>query len=205
MVILDITKKKLNYLITFDTGEVIVSNEDTIIEYYLRKGKEVDDTLYQKIKEDSLFYEFYEKALNYLSKGLCSKTRIKLFLAKKGANNDEINRAIKLLENKNLINDLDYFTSLSDYYIRKNYGPFYIKNKGREEQIDSNIIDEVMSYYTEDDYVSHIELLIEKYIKTNKENDIKKLKDKLKKYLYQRGFSMEQIISKVEGFNYEDR
>ena len=104
MVILDITKKKLNYLITFDTGEVIVSNEDTIIEYYLRKGKEVDDTLYQKIKEDSLFYEFYEKALNYLSKGLCSKTRIKLFLAKKGANNDEINRAIKLLENKNLIN-----------------------------------------------------------------------------------------------------
>ena len=61
-----------------------------------------------------------------------------------------------------------------------------------------------MSNYDIKDYMESIDILIMKYLKTSKEKDNNKLKDKLKKYLYQRGYSFELVISKVEEY-YENR
>ena len=61
MEIIDITKNKKKYIITFDNQTIIESNEDTIIEYYLRKGLKVDDELLNKIIITSNFYNYYDK------------------------------------------------------------------------------------------------------------------------------------------------
>ena len=205
MVINDITKNKKNYIISFDNGVSIETYEDTIIEFYLRKGMSVNEELFDKIKDSTLLYSYYNQALTYILKGEKPISKIKLFLRNKECDEELISKIIKSFINKGLLDDKRYFEILSSYYIRRNYGPFYIKSKAKSEQIDDIIIDEVMSSYNNADYYKSIDILIEKYLKINKEKDIKKVKEKLKKYLYQRGYSIDMVIDKVEEYFYENR
>lgn len=72
MKIIDIKKEKKNYILVFDNLELL-TNEDTIIKYYLRKGLEISSDLLDKIKEDTNFYFSYELAIRYLEHHVCSK------------------------------------------------------------------------------------------------------------------------------------
>jgi SOS response regulatory protein OraA/RecX len=205
MTIKDITKNKKNYIILFDNGLSMEIFEDTIIEFYLRKDMNVNEELFNKIKDSTLFYSYYNQALTYILKGEKPISKIKNYLRNKECNEELISKIIDSFISKGLLDDKRYFEILSSYYIRRNYGPYYIRAKAKSEQIDDIIVDEVMSYYNNNDYYNSISVLINKYLKTNREQDLKKVKEKLKKYLYQRGYSIDMVIEKVEEYFYENR
>ena len=203
MKILDIKKEKKNYIIYLENEEII-SNEDTIIKYYLRKDMELDTQKINSIKEDSIFFENYSLALNYLSKSICSKEKMKTYLAKKGIETNLILKIIDKLVENNLVNDKYYFSELINHYINLGYGPYYIKEIGKQNKIDNDIIESSLSNIDNTLYENKAYTLIEKSFR-NKDKTDKKEINKVKNNLYRRGFSLELINKEMEKYLNEDR
>ncbi len=201
MKIIDIKKEKKNYILVFDNFEFI-TNEDTIIKYYLRKNLEVSLDLFEKIKEDTNFYFSYELAIRYLEHHVCSKYKMKMYLMKKEIDEITINKIIEQLESIKLLDDLSFSKRLIDYYIYLGYGEYYIKNKLYQNNIDSNITNSLMSNIDQNIYIQEIDRLISKRINNVEKNE--KNIFKLKKFLSQRGYSFDIINSEVDKILYEN-
>lgn len=201
MKIIDIKKEKKNYILVFDNFEFI-TNEDTIIKYYLRKNLEVSLDLFEKIKEDTNFYFSYELAIRYLEHHVCSKYKMKMYLMKKEIDEITINKIIEQLESIKLLDDLSFSKRLIDYYIYLGYGEYYIKNKLYQNNIDSNITNSLMSNIDQNIYIQEIDRLISKRINNVEINE--KNIFKLKKFLSQRGYSFDIINSEVDKILYEN-
>ena len=201
MKIIDIKKEKKNYILVFDNFEFI-TNEDTIIKYYLRKNLEVSLDLFEKIKEDTNFYFSYELAIRYLEHHVCSKYKMKMYLMKKEIDEITINKIIEQLESIKLLDDLSFSKRLIDYYIYLGYGEYYIKNKLYQNNIDSNITNSLMSNIDQNIYIQEIDRLILKRINNVEKNE--KNIFKLKKFLSQRGYSFDIINSEVDKILYEN-
>lgn len=198
---------KTKYVISFSNDSNLSCNEDLIINYNLFKNKEITDTLYNELLSKSIVYDYYTKAISYLSKGLKSKNKIYNYLVSKDSSKKVALEVIDLLLSKNLLNDSEYFKLLTNHYITKGYGPLYIKLKGIEEKIDSNIIQEVLDNINEEEYKTYLVEFGLKKIKelSNKEKDNQKIKMKVKNYLYQRGYQFDMINDSIERIFNENR
>lgn len=201
MKIIDIKKEKKNYILVFDNLEFL-TNEDTIIKYYLRKGLEISSDLLNKIKEDTNFYFSYELAIRYLEHHVCSKYKMKMYLIRKEIDEITCNKIIEQLESIKLLDDLSFSKRLIDYYIHLGYGEYYIKNKLFENYINNEISTSLMSNIDQNIYVEEIDRLILKRI-NNIKIDEKNI-NKIKKFLAQRGFSYDLISREVDKILYEN-
>ena len=201
MKIIDIKKEKKNYILVFDNFEFI-TNEDTIIKYYLRKNLEVSLDLFEKIKEDTNFYFSYELAIRYLEHHVCSKYKMKMYLIRKEIDEITCNKIIEQLESIKLLDDLSFSKRLIDYYIHLGYGEYYIKNKLFENYINNEISTSLMSNIDQNIYVEEIDRLILKRINNIKIDE--KNVNKIKKFLAQRGFSYDLISREVDKILYEN-
>ena len=201
MKIIDIKKEKKNYILVFDNLEFL-TNEDTIIKYYLRKGLEISSDLLNKIKEDTNFYFSYELAIRYLEHHVCSKYKMKMYLIRKEIDEITCNKIIEQLESIKLLDDLSFSKRLIDYYIHLGYGEYYIKNKLFENYINNEISTSLMSNIDQNIYVEEIDRLILKRINNIKIDE--KNVNKIKKFLAQRGFSYDLISREVDKILYEN-
>lgn len=203
MKILDIKKEKKNYILVLDTEEII-TNEDTIIKYYLRKNMELDNNQIRLIKEDSMFFFSYEIAISYLERTICSAFKMRKYLLNKGISEVVAEKVVDLLIKRNLINDRTYTQTLIDHYINLSYGPLYIQNKAYENGIDSQLFLELISKIDDDIFSEKIDLFISKKIKNNFEMNDKNI-NKLIMTLLRRGFSYSLVSREVDKFRYENR
>lgn len=190
--------KKNKYEVTFSNDEKVVCNEDMIVKFRLVKGKELSLDTYKNIRISASYFDFYDKALSYIAKGPKSKNKIYLYLMNKECAKEHANLIIEELSNKKLIDDFKYFEMLASHYLRKNYGQIYIRQKGIEEKIDKNIIEEVLNDIDYDIYLENARTLALKKYNTIKAKDSYERKIKLKNYLLSRGYTYE-IINEVTG------
>lgn len=192
----ELITKKNKYEVVFSNNDSILANEELVLRYRLVKGKELEEAILDEIKSDAISMEFYDKALNYLSKGLKSTKRIKDYLKEKKASENDINKVITLLNERKLLNDEIYFKSLTSHYIRQGYGVLYIKQKAFEQGINREICNNVLNEYNDEDYLEYAKLLKNKKVNSLKhEPDLKDI-IKVKKYLYNRGYD-QAIIEKA--------
>lgn len=203
MKIIDIKKEKKNYILVLDTEEII-TNENTIIKYYLRKNMELDNDQIRLIKDDSIFFFSYEIAISYLERTICSAFKMKKYLLNKGISEEMSKKVIDLLIKRNLINDRAYTCCLIDHYINLSYGPLYIQNKAYENGIDSQLFLELISKIDDDIFSEKIDLFVSKKIKNNFELNDKNV-NKLIMTLLRRGFSYSLVSREVDKFRYENR
>ncbi len=181
------------YEVTFTNGEVLRCNEELILKYRLVKDKEITEETFLLILEDSKWYHFYQKAINYLSRGLKSSYKVYLYLKEKEVSDEEIIKVIELLKKNNILNDGLYFETLTEQYIRNGYGSLYIKQKGLLERIDSAIISDILSKVDRDMYVENAMKLYIKKKSINQANLTYNEKQKIKRYLYSRGYDFDII------------
>lgn len=129
------------------------------------------------------FEEAKSKAIKYL--GISKKTEYEVIMKLKRANIDEyiIDKVIKYLVELGYINDVDYV----DSYIRQSkrmlkYSIYEITEKLKIKGINSIIIDSKLNILSSSDYET---LVVEKIFNVkSKMMD----EDKIKQYLYRRGF-----------------
>ena len=115
------------YRIYLDNGEIIDTYNDVILENNLLLKKEIDETLYQKIIEQTQIEENYIKARKYIEYRIRSTKEIKDYWKKNNIDNNTIDLIIEKLNKNNyldddrfcksFINDKLKFTNTGEYKI----------------------------------------------------------------------------------------
>lgn len=191
MIISNISFEKKKFHVSFDNGEEIKISEDTLVNFGLYKGQEVDEEFIENLKFEDEKSEALLLSYKFLHR---NKTKHQLvdYLYKNKIQRDIIDLVLPILEEKNYLNDEDYARRyLSDALNIKKYGKIKTRYMLMSKGIDKKIIEKVMEDYDyELEYMNALEL-IEKRI--SKDETDPKIINSAKNYLQGRGFEFEII------------
>lgn len=191
MIISNISFEKKKFHVSFDNGEEIKISEDTLVNFGLYKGQEVEEEFVENLKFEDEKSEALLLSYKFLQR---NKTKQQLvdYLYKNKIQRDIIDIILPILEEKNYLNDEDYARRyLSDALNIKKYGKIKTRYMLMSKGIDKKIIEKVMEDYDyELEYMNALEL-IEKRI--SKDEADPKIINSAKNYLQGRGFEFEII------------
>ena len=191
MIISNISFEKKKFHVSFDNGEEIKISEDTLVNFGLYKGQEVEEEFVENLKFEDEKSEALLLSYKFLQR---NKTKQQLvdYLYKNKIQRDIIDIILPILEEKNYLNDEDYARRyLSDALNIKKYGKIKTRYMLMSKGIDKKIIENVMEDYDyELEYMNALEL-IEKRI--SKDETDPKIINSAKNYLQGRGFEFEII------------
>ena len=191
MIISNISFEKKKFHVSFDNGEEIKISEDTLVNFGLYKGQEVEEEFVENLKFEDEKSEALLLSYKFLQR---NKTKHQLvdYLYKNKIQRDIIDIILPILEEKNYLNDEDYARRyLSDALNIKKYGKIKTRYMLMSKGIDKKIIEKVMEDYDyELEYMNALEL-IEKRI--SKDETDSKIINSAKNYLQGRGFEFEII------------
>jgi len=196
-------KNKKRYSLFNNDKFIIGISEESLLEFNIYTGKELPDELVTQIEREEKYIAIREQSWRYLSRRMHSKKELSDKLKAKGYNIEYIDRIIFELEDKNYLND-DFFARqvVSDEMNLKKNGPVLIKNKllkkGIENSLISLIIDEL---YDERMQYQNCRYIAEKKYNFLKNNDDHSLRNKLGRFLIQKGYSWDvinRVISEME-------
>lgn len=174
-------------------------SEETLIKFLIIKGKEIDELQKLAIEEYENVQKLYHQVLNYLSYSLRTKQEIEKYIEEHLDPTLE-NRLcyqesiIKKLESMGYIDDLNYAKS----YVRTQAliaykGPNLIKYELMHKGIEEALIHNALFEYSDQQQFENIVKLSEKYSIKQKTLSHKMFMQKLYQYLYQKGFSKDQL------------
>lgn len=198
MIISNIIFDKKKFIISFDNDEEIKISEDTLVNFGLYKGQEVEEEFVENLKFEDEKTEALLLSYKFLQRNKTKKQLVD-HLYKNKIQREIIDTILPILEEKKYLNDEDYSRRyLNDALNIKKYG----KNKTRymlmSKGIERNVIDKVMENYDyELEYMNALEL-VEKRISKD-ESDPKKIYS-AKNYLQGRGFEFEIINFTVDDY-----
>lgn len=198
MIISNIIFDKKKFIISFDNDEEIKISEDTLVNFGLYKGQEVEEEFVENLKFEDEKTEALLLSYKFLQRNKTKKQLVD-HLYKNKIQREIIVTILPILEEKKYLNDEDYARRyVNDALNIKKYG----KNKTRymlmSKGIERNIIDKVMEDYDyEQEYMNALEL-VEKRISKD-ESDPKKIYS-AKNYLQGRGFEFEIINFTVDDY-----
>lgn len=177
-------------------------SEDTIIKYMIFKDKVFTEQEWEKVLEDALLDEYFNKVLHYLGSSYKSVYEIKNYLYDKSKKNNvkltskQIDTIIDRISELGYLNDEQLSRNICDYYYRQNKGPLYIRMKLQEKKVEESIINNALSVYTDDMQKEAITRVLEK--EKNDKYPLKKLRLVLLNKFIQNGFN-KNIIEEVLG------
>lgn len=191
MIISNISFEKKKFHVSFDNGEEIKISEDTLVNFGLYKGQEVEEEFVKNLKFEDEKSEALLLSYKFLQR---NKTKQQLvdYLYKNKIQRDTIDLVLPILEEKKYLNDEDYARRyLSDALNIKKYGKIKTRYMLMSKGIDKKLIEKVMEDYDyELEYMNALEL-IEKRI--SKDETDPKIINSAKNYLQGRGFEFEII------------
>lgn len=195
MQIKNIKKKGSEYLIVLD-NEILKVNEEVLINNNILYNKKLSNKDIKKIKEETLYYENYSKALKMINRKMRSEKEIRQSL--KDVSKKDIDKIIDKLKEINLLNDEVYAESYVNDKVNLSLdGPYKIKKELELNDIESEYINKALEKFTQDLIDEKLKKLINKKIKVNKDTDYI-FKQKISLYLSNLGYSKEDINSHLE-------
>jgi len=200
-------KKSKKYKVITDDLTYTVS-EDMIIKHQLFKEKTFTKKEFNKVIEDILEDEYFNKVINLLSMSYKSEYEIIKYIHTNENKNKQylkefqVQNIIKKLKQLNYINDDKLCDYTIDYYIRNNKGPLYIRQKLIDKKVDEKLINEKLLCY---DSTLEEEIII-KLINKEKNNNlpIKKFKLNLCNKLMRNGFNSKLVYNLVDKQRFDD-
>ncbi len=198
MIISNIIFDKKKFIISFDNDEEIKISEDTLVNFGLYKGQEVEEEFVENLKFEDEKTEALLLSYKFLQRNKTKKQLVD-HLYKNKIQREIIDTILPILEEKKYLNDEDYARRyLNDALNIKKYG----KNKTRymlmSKGIERNVIDKVMENYDYKLEYMNALALVEKRISKD-ESDPKKIYS-AKNYLQGRGFEFEIINFTVDDY-----
>lgn len=201
MYIKSIKKKGSEYLIILD-DETLKVNEEVLINNNILYSKKLSNKDIKKIKEETVYYENYSKALKMINRKMRSEKEIRKSL--KDISKEEIDKIIDKLKEINLLNNEVYAESYVNDKINLSLdGPYKIKKELELNDIESEYIEKALEKFTQDLIDEKLEKLINKKLKTNKDTEYI-FKQKTALYLLNLGYSKEDINSHLENIKIDN-
>lgn len=204
MKIIKYEKKRNNtYKIYLENNQTINIYEDVILKNNLLYKKELDSTLLEKISNDNIYEDIYNKCIKYISVRLRSIQEIKEYLRKKEIDESLIEHTIDKLLKNNLLND-EKFTKafINDKLNFTTMGPYRIEQELKKHKIDPNIISKYLYNIDQDIIDNKINKQIIKLIKANKKKQ--NIRNKIYMNLLSLGYSNEMILRNINNYDFNN-
>lgn len=194
-----IIKMKNNKYKIYIGNDSIITYDNVILENDLLYKKNIDNTLYNKILEDTNYYDVYNKVIKYILKRKRSEKEINIYLNKYYISIDEKNKIIKKLKDIKLINDIEYCKSyINDKIYLSKEGTNKIKEDLLKENIPIEIIEKELKNIDKEVFENRLEKLIIKKIKSNKKYSNNYLKQKILNEMINLGYNKKYILTILE-------
>lgn len=192
--------KNNSYKVTFqDSTEELVLYDEVILKYNLLLKKEISREDLKEIQTVNDCFACVHQALKYLTYKSRSKKEVEEYLKKQKYTKQDIEYTLSLLEERKLINDNAYLQMfINDQMHLTNNGPKKIKGKLVTLGIAEDKIENALAKVPKEVWLEKLEHIINKKIKTNNKDGIRKLKEKILYYCTNEGYQKEDIINILE-------
>jgi len=185
------------YSIFIDGEFVLGIDKKTVEDMGLRVGKLVDEKDLKNITSQEEFNKAQAYALMLLGYRERSLREIKMRMRQKGYEEKLVEKVVKYLKDRNLINDKRFTQLWAESRIKKGYGRWRIQSELEQKGVNREIGDEILKdLYSGIDEVQVALDLVEKKRWVSKEPP--RLTERVSNLLRRRGFSFEVISDVVE-------
>lgn len=205
MKIKNIKKVGTKYKLILDNDEVITINEHVIINSNLLYTKKLTEKQLDKIKEETAYYENYDKILKMINRKIRSEYEIRKTLTKNEVSQVDQDKIVDKLKELNLINDELFAESYTNDKINLTLeGPYKIKKELEENNIDSTYIENALVNFTQELIDNKLDKIINKRLKSNTKDTAYIFKQKTSIYLSNLGYSREDISNHLENIKLDN-
>lgn len=194
------TKDRYNIFLTNgDKEEYAFSiDEAVLVEFNLRKGLEIDDSMIEMLVEKDSIQKSYTLAIHFLSYRMRTKKEMREYLVKKEVVPEHITVTLDRLIKEKLLDDKLF----AEMFVRTRMntstkGPLLIKKELIEKGVTSVIADEAIHLYPYEVQFDKVLRLLEKKISIGKRESHKQQIQKLQANLLQKGFSQAVISDAI--------
>lgn len=200
--------KRMNngiYRVYLENGLIIDLYEDVILKENLLINSAIDENDIKRIKLINDSYDCYYKAIEFLKVSLKTEKEVREKLKKLGFRVEDIDITVERLKKQGYIDDLKYANAfLNTKLLTTSYGPFKIRMELEKKGVVSNIIDDVLKKYDENEQKNKITKIVEKQVKANRNKGNNYLKKKIKIDLCNQGFFPSVVNQVLDNTNFGD-
>ena len=194
-------KDEKNVSVYFDNGERLILSEDTFYNSGLRKGDEISEDRFSFFIEQNILYHIKQRALSFLARRFHSERELLIKLKSKSYEERLIKLVLSELKEKSFIDDRIFANHFVEEKLnKKRWGKNKVRSALFNKGVSASIIDEAINLFNsvEDQNEAALELVKKKYENLkSREDDLRKLKQKLVSFLLGRGFDYEVSSSAV--------
>ncbi|MEJ2053035.1 MAG: RecX family transcriptional regulator [Calditrichaceae bacterium] len=201
----EVQKNHKNYfnLYTGDDVYLFSITEETLLNFNIAKNKDFNDEELESIQKYDQKMRCVYQAYRFLSRRPHLKEELRRKLSVKGYLSTVIDDSLHFIEKKKYLDDAGFIKMfINDQINLKKNGPLIIKKKLLEKGARADQIDPALeSAYSEDLQIKNADYLFKNKIKSLHEQDALKLRNKLYRFLQQKGFNW-PVIEKVFAENF---
>lgn len=193
------------YKVELDNGTFLLLYEDVILKYQLLLSKRIDSDLIDEINKDNMISDVYFTALSSIKSRMKSINDLREFLLRKEYPSDMVDDVINKLINQGYLNDEMYVKSfINNQIITTSNGPYKIKKELLDKKISSDIIDNNLDLFSDEEQINRIEKIVNKKIKSNNSRGGYILRTKLYNDLVTLGYASEFINKVLNTISFEN-
>lgn len=183
------------YVAAFTDGTEITVNAAQIADFGLYSGRELQPEELEELRGALELNSAKTRALRILGSRNLSAREIEKRLTERGISDLSAKMTVEWLEEVGAINDVEYASSIVNYYATKGYGPARIRDELYKRGIPRDLSDAAMNGAGADKEAAY-DFIKKKLGDSREEIDIRKVTQAL----YRRGFAFEDAISAVRDY-----
>lgn len=198
--IVNVTKKKNKFIVSTNEKEYTFC-EDTIIKYYIFKGKEFTEEEFDEALKAEKENSYLNQALNFISFQTRSIREIVDYLKSKDATKEQSEYVITKLIELGYLDDEVFSKNMLDSIMLKKKGPMVLLEKLKAKGVDEGIIKNALSLYTIDLEEEILNDIIKSLVKKNNDQPKQKQKQIIYTKLLRDGFTsslVSRLVDKIE-------
>jgi len=197
-------KNKARYNIFLDGAYAFSVDEDVLLKFQLKKGKEFSEEEITRVQHEDDIRKAYHSAIHFLSFRMRSALEIRQFLQKKEWSDSIIDVVIKELDHRNYINDLEFAKAyVRTYASSGKKGPMVIRQELLKKGVTEPKANEALLEYKKEQQVADAIQMGNKYVKQYKKLSERMLKQKVEYTLSTKGFPADTVSKAMEEIEYE--
>ncbi len=205
---LEVQKNNPDRVSVFIDGEFAFGvHQDLVLTHRLSAGRTLTPDEQQAIIEDDRVAKAKSRALDYLAHKPRTETEVRRKLRQKEYSEPVIESVVKRLHELGYLDDAQYAEQYVERrFASKGYGPVRIRQELRKRGIDRHLAETAVDDFFEDEstLVAAREKAEKRWPRIAREDDPRKRRDKLYRYLKRRGYTYDTIrvvIDEMEAQN----
>lgn len=195
---------KIDLILSYEDTKIKIEVTELIIEEHdLFRGKAIDREVFDILKQNELISLAYSNALKLLSKRDYTENQLKKKILNNGEfEHNQIDKAIDILKEKNLIDDYQYSLDYMRKCLRIGVGLNKSAYKLNNLDVSKEIINACILEIEEDEEYNSIIEVIEKMISKNKTFSHRMIISRINQKLYSKGYRNDIIMKAMQAYDF---